>query len=140
MQSKQIGEYPPDWQQIARSVKEAAGWRCVRCGHPHDTPAGYMLGVHHLDGDKSNCRWWNLTALCQRCHLRIQAKVIMGRGWFLPHSEWFRPYVAGYYAHVHGQPDDPAYVLAHLDELLALGQGYQQGICNHGANQSMRPV
>lgn len=27
-----IGNYPANWAQIAVAVKEAAGWRCVRCG------------------------------------------------------------------------------------------------------------
>jgi 5-methylcytosine-specific restriction endonuclease McrA len=30
------GEYATDWPAIARSVKEDAGWRCVRCKHPFD--------------------------------------------------------------------------------------------------------
>lgn len=30
------GDYPPDWADISTAVKEAAGWCCVRCGHPHD--------------------------------------------------------------------------------------------------------
>lgn len=60
-----------------------------------------ILTVHHLDGDKANCRWWNLAALCQRCHLEIQAKVVMERVYPFPHSEWFKPYVAGYYAFVY---------------------------------------
>lgn len=76
-----------------------------------------MLTVHHLDGDKGNCEWWNLAALCQRCHLRIQAKVVMNRIWMFDHSEWFRPYVAGYYAHLAGLPTDREFVLARLDEL-----------------------
>lgn len=116
------GEYPPDWPAIATFVKDVAGWCCVRCGHEHEPKAGYTLTVHHLDGDKSNCAWWNIPALCQRCHLSIQSRVIMGRQWFLPHSEWFKPYVAGYYAFTHGLPDDKEYVLAHVDELLAIGQ------------------
>lgn len=123
MQSKQRGAYPSDWRQIAQAAKEGADWRCVRCGHAHDPQAGYMLTVHHLTGDKSDCRWWNLAALCQRCHLRIQAKVVMERPWLLPHSEWFRPYVAGYYAAMFGLPDDRDYVAAHIDDLIALGQG-----------------
>lgn len=36
--------YPADWPVIARAVKEAAGWRCVRCDHPHDPKAGRTLG------------------------------------------------------------------------------------------------
>jgi hypothetical protein len=67
----------------------------------HGTPVDArwrILTVHHLDGNKGNCRWWNLVALCQRCHLQIQGKVKMERVYPWPHSEWFRPYVAGYYA------------------------------------------
>lgn len=30
-----------------------------------------VLTVAHLDHDKTNNRFWNLKALCQRCHLRI---------------------------------------------------------------------
>lgn len=120
--SKFSGSYPPEWPVIAKQVKDEAGWCCVRCGHPHDPKAGYTLTVHHLDNDKSNCQWWNLAALCQKCHLRIQGKVIMQRSWYLPHSEWFRPYVAGYYAAVHGLPADKDSVLAQVDQLIALGQ------------------
>jgi hypothetical protein len=99
MARRSTGDYPPEWPDIARATKDAAGWRCVRCGHPHDIDAGYMLTVHHLDMDKANCRWWNLAALCQRCHLTIQARVDLHRPWvMLEHTPWFRPYVAGYYA------------------------------------------
>lgn len=120
------GEYPPDWPEIAKSVKDAAGWKCVRCGHPHDTKAGYMLTVHHLDLNKSNCAWWNIPALCQRCHLRIQGKVVMEQVWFMPHSGWFKPYVAGYYAHRFGHPEDRKWIEAHLDDLIRLGQGRKE--------------
>lgn len=120
---KSISSYPADWKEIARQAKDAAGWKCVRCGHEHDPKAGYCLTVHHLTIDPANCAWWNLAALCQRCHLQIQAKVVMERPWILPHSEWFRPYAAGFYAAMNGLPDDRDYVAAHIDELIALGQG-----------------
>lgn len=122
MPRKSTSNYPENWRAIAAQVKEDAGGKCVRCGHPHDVKAGYMLTVHHLDLSPANCEWWNLAALCQRCHLQIQHKVIMERPWMLPHSEWFKPYVAGYYASQYGQPTDKAYVLSHIDELIALGQ------------------
>lgn len=57
-----------------------------------------ILTVHHLDGTKANNEWWNLTALCQRCHLITQGKVVMAREWPWEHSDWFKPYVAGFYA------------------------------------------
>lgn len=117
------GDYPPDWKEIADRVKTEAGWMCIRCGHPHDYVTGHVLTVHHLDLNPSNCRWWNLAALCQKCHLTIQAKVIMERTWMLPHSEWFKPYVAGYYAFHNGLPDDRDSVVPKIDELIAIGQG-----------------
>ncbi len=116
------GEYPSNWQEIAQAVKDEAGWCCVRCGHPHEPKTGYTLTVHHLTGNKAQSAWWNLAALCQRCHLRIQAKVVMQRAWYLPHSAWFLPYVAGYYASVHGLPDSKEYVLPRIEELIARGQ------------------
>lgn len=80
-----------------------------------------VLTVHHLDGDPANCRWFNLACLCQRCHLTIQGKVVMARRWLHQHSDWFRPYAAGYYAfHYLGLDLGPAEVEARLDELLEL--------------------
>lgn len=80
-----------------------------------------VLTVHHLDGDKANCRWWNLAALCQRCHLTIQGKVRMDRRWLHEHSPWFRPYVAGYYASVYGGVElSRRQVEERMGELLAL--------------------
>src|SRR5262245_20424203 len=115
------GAYPTDWAAIARRTKDEAGWRCVRCAHPHDRAAGRVLTVHHLSMDKSDCRWWNLLALCQRCHLRIQGKVVLERPWVWEHTAWFRPYVAGWYAWRYlGEDLDRVAALERLDELLDL--------------------
>lgn len=80
-----------------------------------------VLTVHHLDGDKANSAWWNLAVLCQRCHLEIQAKVVMERVYPHEHSEWFKPHAAGYYAEVylHEQVTRKE-ALDRLDELLGL--------------------
>lgn len=118
MRRRSRSSYPSNWPDIAKRVKDEAGWKCVRCGRPHDVGSGYVLTVHHLDLDPANCEWWNTPALCQRCHLTIQAKVVMERPWMYEHSEWFKPYVAGYYAHTSGQPTDREWVIAHLDLLL----------------------
>lgn len=67
--------YPDDWEAIAHAVKEEAGWRCEECGHPDSYEAGYVLTVHHLDGDPSNNSRENLKALCQRCHLKRQGRL-----------------------------------------------------------------
>jgi hypothetical protein len=124
------GEYPADWQAIATAVKAEAGWCCVRCKHPHDIAAGYMLTVHHLNLDKSDCAWFNLVPLCQRCHLSIQARVNMDRPWVMtPHTDWFHPYVAGYYARKYLHVDlTRAEVEARLPELLELERQFVLGL------------
>lgn len=182
--------YPLAWHSIdggpgvKHLVREQAGHRCVRCGHPyrngehgngewsacdercthegpfrirfysggdhrepdaldldwHDTTGRFapdpsvvearwrILTVHHLTGcwgrekeAKRDLRWWNLVAVCQRCHLTLQRKVDMHRVYPWPHSDWFKPYAAGWYAWAYlgenlSRPD----VEARLDELLAL--------------------
>lgn len=90
------GDYPPDWKEISNRIKEKAGWKCERCKHPHDVPAGYMLTVHHLDMNKPNTEDWNLAALCQRCHLRIQGRVDFNQQYMLEHSDWMKPHVEGF--------------------------------------------
>jgi hypothetical protein len=80
-----------------------------------------VLTVHHLNGIKSNCLWWNLAALCQVCHLSVQGRVDMEQMWLLEHSDWFKPYAAGWYAHSYwGQELTRSQVLTRLDALLAL--------------------
>lgn len=83
--------------------------------------AQWRIGtVHHLDGDKANCAWWNLLALCQRCHLTIQAKVNPQQPYMLEHEEWFKAYVAGFYAKKYEGLDlTREEVMGRLDQLLA---------------------
>lgn len=79
-----------------------------RCTHNGPTRSGFIptireaqwriLTVHHMDGNKANCEWWNLLSLCQRCHLQIQGKVDPNVPWLFEHSTWIKPYVAGFYA------------------------------------------
>ena len=94
---KGTGEYPKDWPAIAVRIKEKAGNKCERCSHKHEVETGYVLTVHHLDGDKSNNADWNLAALCQRCHLHIQGKVFMAQFYMFEHTDWFKPHLEGYY-------------------------------------------
>lgn len=99
-------DYPENWPDIARRIKELNNWRCERCNHIHEPATGYCLTVHHLDGVKSNCEDWNLAALCQRCHLTIQGRVVFYQDYALPHSPWMRKHVEGYnaWAHTNGKP------------------------------------
>jgi hypothetical protein len=88
--------YNPDGQHKRREARERAGNKCIRCGSP--SVPGRILTTHHFDGDKSNDVWWNLLALCQVCHLQIQGRVDPEQPYFFEHSEWLKPYVAGFYA------------------------------------------
>lgn len=69
-------KYPPNWDEIATSVKDAAGWRCEICGKqcrrpgdPFDTHKRTLTVAHinHVEGD---CRPENLSAACAPCHLK----------------------------------------------------------------------
>lgn len=117
------GEYASDGKATRRAVREAAGNRCIRCGHPNDVSTGHVLTTHHFDGNKANDQWWNLMALCQRCHLRVQNKVDPRIPFFLEHSEWMKPYVAGFYASKYeGLSLTREEVMARLSELLSYEQ------------------
>jgi 5-methylcytosine-specific restriction endonuclease McrA len=75
--------YPTDWPAISRRIRfERAGNRCemegcgAENGQPHPlTGSKVVLTVAHLNHDPSNCSDDNLKALCQRCHLRYDAKL-----------------------------------------------------------------
>ena len=73
------GNYPENWTEIAIVVKDRAGWKCEHCGAGHNAWDGYVLTVHHLDGNKANCGDDNLVALCQRCHLHWQHRFKVGQ-------------------------------------------------------------
>lgn len=90
--------------------------------HAWNVP-GLNFGVHHFDGDKSNCRWWNLMPLCNSCHLSIQARVIPERQWLFDHSDWMKPYVGGFYAFWFAGRDEPRERVVALQRFfLAVGQ------------------
>jgi len=82
--------YPADWEAIRDRIRKRAGGKCEWCGavnyQPHPITGSKVvltiahLGTPHTDGragdvhDKMDCRDENLAALCQRCHLRYDAK------------------------------------------------------------------
>jgi len=117
-----LNNYPKDWKIIAEKIKQEANWGCIRCKHRHEVEIGYCLTVHHIDMNKTNCEWWNLVALCQRCHLHIQHKVQINQPFMFEHSEWFKPYVAGYYANMYLHPTNKIYVMENLEKLLEYGK------------------
>ncbi|WP_424244365.1 hypothetical protein Dip510_001579 [Elusimicrobium posterum] len=71
--------YPENWAQISAQVKILAGNKCEVCdamnGKPHPiTKSKVVLTVHHMDFNPQNNLEYNLIALCQRCHIRLDAK------------------------------------------------------------------
>jgi len=83
-----MDEYPDNWPEIAKGIKDETGWCCENCKRPHDPANGYTLTTHHLDMDKSNCSFNNLVALCQRCHLRIQSQYKPGQMFMFEAPAW----------------------------------------------------
>lgn len=82
-----------------------------------------ILTVHHLTGVKADLRWWNLAALCQRCHLLVQGKVVMDKPWPWEHTDWFKPHAAAWYGLRYlGLELDREETEDGLDALLALGR------------------
>lgn len=94
-------KYPPNWRVISKRIRELAGQKCQWCSAPNrklivrdrKDPAKWklhycngvcmgegcdavhvVLTVAHLDHDPTNNADENLRALCQRCHLRYDAK------------------------------------------------------------------
>jgi heterodisulfide reductase subunit B len=68
-------KYHPKWSLISYLVRTVrAKNRCERCGaanhQPHPVTGSMVyLTTAHLDRNRDNNRFWNLRALCQRCHL-----------------------------------------------------------------------
>lgn len=114
-QPQHRGEYPADWKAIAQRVKDDANWRCVRCGHDHDPSRGRCLTVHHFNGDKARCERWNLMALCQACHLSVQARVDPANGLMFEPAPWCIPYIVGM-VRAELTPEPPGYLEAEWRE------------------------
>lgn len=139
-----VGETPGEWSRcdlrcnhrgpVRLSYTADDGSEVVNWPHTLATEAAVVVGygklveahwrvltVHHLTGVKADLRWWNLAALCQRCHLEIQGRVRMEQVYPHEHSEWFKPYAAGYYAATYlGEDLTREQTVDRLDELLAL--------------------
>lgn len=78
-------QYHPKWSLIRRLVLKRAGNRCegspkfpdckAENKHPHpETGSKVILTIAHMDHDRDNNRFYNLKALCQRCHLMHDLK------------------------------------------------------------------
>lgn len=69
-------QYPNNWKEIRKCVLHRAKNECELCGAPNYKPhwktgSKVVLTIHHIDFDTKNNKPYNLLALCQRCHLRL---------------------------------------------------------------------
>jgi len=69
-------KYPVNWPEIRQAILERAENKCELCGaenhQPHPiTGSRVVLTIAHIDQNRENNKPWNLLALCQRCHLKI---------------------------------------------------------------------
>ena len=79
-------KYPENWNEIASTIKDQAGWKCQQCGLQCRFP-GEEFGTHkrtltvaHINHVEMDCRPENLVALCPRCHLAYdQSRKVMQR-------------------------------------------------------------
>lgn len=71
--------YPKNWIDISQQVKTRAGLKCEICDvengllHPK-SGSKVILTVHHLDFNPQNNEDYNLIAICQRCHNRLDKR------------------------------------------------------------------
>ena len=68
--------YHPQWKFIRADILCRAKNHCELCNaknyEPHwKTGSKVVLTVHHIDFDKQNNKLYNLIALCQRCHNKL---------------------------------------------------------------------
>ncbi len=75
--------YPKDWGKISAKFRELHNYTCKECG-VDCSEHHFLIDVHHIDSDKSNCDYSNLQCLCkyhhskQPQHEHYSAKEYMG--------------------------------------------------------------
>jgi hypothetical protein len=63
-----LDDYPEDFPEISRRVRERAGWRCEECRRVIGAHRAQYLHVHHKNGNRRDNSPGNLKALCIVCH------------------------------------------------------------------------
>lgn len=71
-------KYPGNWKEIRAKILKRANGSCELCpaeqGKLHwKTYSKVVLTIHHINFDIADNRDSNLIALCQRCHIKLDA-------------------------------------------------------------------
>ena len=81
IRSENKNRYPKDWKLRSRFIrfyraKNKCEWCDAENYAPHPTTGSYVvLTVAHLDHNPENSNFFNLVALCQRCHNKYDSKI-----------------------------------------------------------------
>lgn len=65
-----VNQYPKNWKKISRNYRAFKNWTCEKCG-VHLINHTDLLETHHINGQKNECQYSNLMALCADCHSKM---------------------------------------------------------------------
>lgn len=75
--------YCQEWTKAFKEViKERDNYKCMNPYCFHKTGHAAVLVVHHIDGDKKNCRPENLIILCRSCHGMLNKDSEWHEAWY----------------------------------------------------------
>lgn len=91
-----IGSGNPNWQggiskesycqewtkEYKEFIKERDGYKCMNPYCFHKTGHAAELIIHHIDGNKKNCRSENLITLCRSCHGMVNKDKEWHEAWY----------------------------------------------------------
>lgn len=72
-----VNQYPKNWNEISRNYRAFKNWTCEKCG-VHLINHTDLLETHHINGQKNECQYSNLMALCADCHSKMPMHSHMG--------------------------------------------------------------
>lgn len=64
-----LNRYPSNWMLISKRYRESKRWACEECGVNLINNKD-LLHTHHINGQKNDCHYSNLKALCIGCHAK----------------------------------------------------------------------
>lgn len=73
---RKYSDYPEEWYtgEIQEYIRNRDFHRCQypNCNYSDLDENNYTLDVHHINGDKQNCKYYNLISLCNKHHGKIE--------------------------------------------------------------------